>query len=193
MSGPYSIIYMDPCWREEPWSRDTGLGKSPDQHYETLTVEQMLAMFPLREWTAKNGYVPMWVKDNMFPHAFQLAAGWGLEYVTVLFRWLKTGESRDQLALFPIEPPSTKFGMGRHTRGGGCEECWLFKFGDGLPVLRHDIKREFFAERREHSRKPDEVAGWIVDLYGDLPRLEMFARTQRPGWDFHGLETGKFR
>lgn len=182
---------MDPAWREEPWSRDTGLGKSPDIHYETLTVEQMLEI-PVQDWLAKDAYVAMWVKDNMFPHAFALAAGWELEYVTVLFRWMKTGESRDQLALFPVEPPTTKFGMGRHTRGGGCEECWLFKRGRGLPVLRHDIRREFFAERREHSRKPDEVAGWLVDLYGDVPRLEMFARTRRIGWSVFGNQIDKF-
>lgn len=191
MKGPYSIVYIDPPWKEEPWSRDTGLGKSPDQHYSTLTVEEMLEI-PLRSWTAKNGYVVMWVKDNMYPHAFRLARGWDLQYVTVLFRWLKTGESRNQLHLFPIEPPTPKFGLGRHTRAGGCEECWLFRFGNGLPVLRNDIRREFFAERREHSRKPDEVAGWIVDLYGDVPRLEMFSRTRRPGWDAWGNEIGKF-
>ena len=84
------------------------------------------------------------------------------------------------------------FGLGYHTRGGGCEECWLFKRGKGLPVLRHDIRKEFYAPIREHSRKPDKVAGWLVDLYGDVPRLEMFARTQRTGWEVFGNETNKF-
>jgi len=189
----FSLVLMDPPWREEPWSRDTGLGKSPDQHYDTMTVEEMLEAIDLRTMLAKNAYVAMWTKDNMYPHAFQLATGWDLTYVTVLFRWMKTGESRDQLALFPIEPPTPKFGMGRHTRGGGCEECWLFKVGNGLPVQRHDIRREFFAPRREHSRKPDEVAKWLVDLYGDVPRIELFARTQRPGWTPMGNETTKFK
>ena len=69
----------------------------------------------------------------------------------------------------------------------------MFKRGKGLPVLRHDIRKEFYSSVRENSRKPDEVADWIVQLYGDVPRLEMFARTQRPGWDQFGNETSKFK
>ena len=46
--------------------------------------------------------------------------------------------------------------------------------------------------RREHSRKPDRIAGDIVRLLGDLPRAELFARTQRPGWDCWGNEASKF-
>jgi N6-adenosine-specific RNA methylase IME4 len=61
-----------------------------------------------------------------------------------------------------------------------------------MPVLRHDIRKEFYAPVREHSRKPDQVADWLVDLYGDVQRLEMFARTQRPGWECFGNETNKF-
>ena len=49
-----------------------------------------------------------------------------------------------------------------------------------------------FAPRREHSRKPDEVADAIVRLCGDLPRIELFARTRRPGWDAWGNEVDKF-
>ena len=44
----------------------------------------------------------------------------------------------------------------------------------------------------EHSRKPDEVRGWLVDLYGDVPRIELFARTSVPGWISCGNETEKF-
>ena len=82
--------------------------------------------------------------------------------------------------------------MGYHTRGGGCEECWLFKRGRGLPVLRHDIRKEFYSPVREHSRKPDEVSNWLISLYGDVKRIELFSRTDRPGWDVWGNEANKF-
>ena len=190
MSGPYSLIYADPSWRFDPWDRDTGLDRAPDSHYETLTLGEMILMRP---HVAKNALLAMWVYDPMLPEASRLASAWGFEFCTVLFRWLKTTEHPGQLCLFPIECPSPPMGLGYHTRGGGCEEVWLFKRGDGLPVLRHDIHKEFFSLVREHSRKPDEVNGWLVDLYGDVPRLEMFSRTKRDGWDWHGREAGKFR
>ncbi len=37
-----------------------------------------------------------------------------------------------------------------------------------------------------HSKKPDETRRRIVELLGDVPRLELFARDRAPGWD--GLE-----
>ena len=49
-----------------------------------------------------------------------------------------------------------------------------------------------FAPKREHSRKPDEVAERIEALYPNASKLEMFARTTRPGWDAFGNEVGKF-
>jgi N6-adenosine-specific RNA methylase IME4 len=45
--------------------------------------------------------------------------------------------------------------------------------------------------RREHSRKPDEMIPLIENLF-DGPYLELFARTQRPGWTVWGKQTYKF-
>jgi site-specific DNA-methyltransferase (adenine-specific) len=41
---------------------------------------------------------------------------------------------------------------------------------------------------REHSRKPDEAREKIIELMGDIPRLEMFAREKKAGWDAWGNE-----
>ena len=41
---------------------------------------------------------------------------------------------------------------------------------------------------REHSRKPDEIRDAIVELVGDLPRIELFARQRFDGWDAWGNE-----
>jgi len=48
------------------------------------------------------------------------------------------------------------------------------------------------SERREHSRKPDRIRDDIVKLCGDLPRIELFARTSMPGWDVWGNQVDKF-
>lgn len=187
MTAPYSLIYTDPPWSFKAYSKDTGLDRAPAAHYETMSV---LDMEPLKPNAADNSLLAMWVYDPMIPDALWLAGAWGFEFVTVLFRWLKSANGQRRL----FDPGERlNFGMGYHTRGGGCEECWLFKRGKGLPVLRHDIRKEFYSTIREHSRKPDEVAQWLVDLYGDVPRLEMFARTQRKGWTIMGNEITKFK
>ena len=41
---------------------------------------------------------------------------------------------------------------------------------------------------RGHSQKPDEAREKIVELMGDLPRLELFARNKADGWDVWGNE-----
>lgn len=188
MSGPYALLYADPPWRFEAYSRETGLERAPDKHYETMD-QDALADLPVGSWALDDALLAMWVYDPMLPAALELANAWGFGFVTVLFRWFKTTDG--QLRLFnPTPKPS--FGLGYHTRGGACEECWLFKRGKGLPVRVHSIRKEFFAELREHSRKPDDVAEWLVQLYGDVPRVELFGRTRRPGWDVFGNEIDKF-
>lgn len=189
MNGKFNLGYADPPWRFSVRDRDTGLGRAPDQHYPTMTTADICAL-PLKEQFASDALLALWVYDPMLPDAFKVASAFGFDkFVTVLFRWIKTTDG--QYRLFE-DSERLNFGLGYHTRGGGCEECWLFKRGKGLPVLRHDIRKEFFAPIREHSRKPDEVAHWLVALYGDAPRLEMFARVQRPGWSSWGNQVGKF-
>ena len=39
-----------------------------------------------------------------------------------------------------------------------------------------------------HSKKPDVVKDRIVELCGDVPRIELFARQATEGWDVWGNE-----
>lgn len=52
-------------------------------------------------------------------------------------------------------------------------------------------KTNVIPPRREHSRKPDEARDKIVELFGDLPRIELFARNKTEGWDVWGNEVDK--
>lgn len=40
----------------------------------------------------------------------------------------------------------------------------------------------------EHSKKPEEARRRIEQLMGDVPRIELFARRETPGWDVWGNE-----
>jgi N6-adenosine-specific RNA methylase IME4 len=52
----------------------------------------------------------------------------------------------------------------------------------------NNIYQKVEAERTKHSKKPQEVRNRIELLFGDLPRIELFARQTSPGWDVWGNE-----
>lgn len=55
-------------------------------------------------------------------------------------------------------------------------------------IKTHSIHQIIESPIREHSRKPDETRDKIIELCGDLPRIELFARQQVQGWDCWGNE-----
>ena len=54
--------------------------------------------------------------------------------------------------------------------------------------INKSIRKTIIERPREHSRKPDCVRDKIVQLCGDLPRIELFARQRTEGWDSWGNE-----
>ena len=80
-------------------------------------------------------------------------------------------------------------GMGYATRSNS-EACLLTTRGSPLR-LSADVHQIVIAPVAEHSEKPDEVYRRIERLYPG-PYLELFARTERPGWTSWGNEREKF-
>lgn len=76
--------------------------------------------------------------------------------------------------------------MGFWTRGNA-EICLLAT--KGKPRRKSNKVHQFIISPiREHSQKPNEAREKIVELMGDLPRLELFAREKADGWDAWGNE-----
>ena len=81
-------------------------------------------------------------------------------------------------------------GLGAYTRANA-EVCLLgitpgFKAGN--MVKSHSVRQVIESPFQGHSTKPDEARRRIVELLGDVPRLEMFARQRADGWDAWGNE-----
>ena len=78
--------------------------------------------------------------------------------------------------------------MGKWTMKGS-EICLLATKGKAHGLIKsHKVRQLVEAERDIHSRKPDEVRKRIVELLGDLPKVELFCRTPKEGWDVWGNE-----
>lgn len=205
----YSIIYVDPPWRFEVYNRENGLGRSADQHYNTMTFDELAAL-PVGELAAKNSVLCMWVLDHMHDQAEALIKAWGFTKKTRLFGWTKTcpkglkikfgdlmtlisphlGKSSfdEDIRIPPHLLSGWHMGTGLTGTRANPEDCWIATKGNGLPVLAKGINRAFVSPVEQHSKKPDKIRDLIVDLYGDLPRVELFARRPAPGWDVWGNE-----
>lgn len=185
-ANKYSVILADPPWSFKSWS-DKGKNRAPDamvrqkgtaeRHYKTLDLPAIRAL-PVGDLAAKDAVLLLWAVDCMIPQALEMGRGWGFTFKTVAFTWVK----RTKTNTFHI-------GLGYWTRGNP-EQCLLFT--KGSPRRKSAAVRQLIdAPRREHSRKPDEQYERIEALLSG-PYVELFARTQRPGWDVWGDQTERF-
>ncbi len=183
----YRVIYADPPWTYETYS-DKGKGRSPEQHYECMALDDIKAM-PVAEIAAKDCVLFMWVIDTHLPMALDVIKAWGFTHKTKAFNWVKLNQKGAEKE--PDDPSAYFTGMGHWTRANP-EDCLLAT--RGKPQRNEGgkgVRRLVVAERREHSRKPDDVYSRIETLVPG-PYCELFARTARPGWDQAGDQVGKF-
>lgn len=199
-AGPFACILADPPWRFVTYSAK-GRGRCPDgpvtraeqrennpaRHYQTMSLPDIAAL-PVLQSAAKDCYLFLWAIDSMLPQALDVGAAWGFKFKTVGFTWVKT---RKEGSPRTRDDPDSDFpmGTGYHTRANP-EQCLLFTRGHPKR-LSCGVRQLIIAPRREHSRKPDVQYERIEALCAG-PRLEMFARTERPGWTAWGNQTARF-
>lgn len=186
--GPFAVIYADPPWR---FVSKSGKALVPQtaatQHYQTMTREELAAL-DVAGIAADDAVLIMWTTSANLVEAIALGEAWGFTYKSIAFVWVKTLNPVDQMGFFPASP-SYRMSLGYWTRQQS-EIALLFT--RGKPKRLSKGVRQVIAEpRREHSRKPDDVARRIEALVAG-PYLELFARAPRPGWTVAGDETTKF-
>jgi N6-adenosine-specific RNA methylase IME4 len=172
--GKYSIIYADP-----PWSyNDKNCNGACLKHYQTMTDKDIWKL-PVGEMAEKDCVLFMWATYPKLKEGLKTIEEWGFEYKTIAFQWVKTYKHKWNLF----------FGLGRWTRGN-TEPCLLAVKGKPKRK-RNDISQIILEPVGRHSQKPDIVRRKIVELMGDLPRIELFARERVEGWDAWGNEINK--
>lgn len=180
-SGPFSCVLADP-----PWSYgDKGFGKRANDlsvkgsfapeagRYSTMNLSDIKSL-PVKEVTAKDCALFLWATSPLLPEAFEVISAWGFKYKTVAFCWSKTTSTGKEVA-----------NLGQWTMGN-IELCLLATRGSP-PRLIRTVRQLIVAQRREHSRKPVECYERVEALISG-PRLEMFARERRLGWESWGNE-----
>ena len=168
----YNIIYADPPWR---YNGNRHGSRSTERHYPTMSLEEICAL-PVADISAKDSALFLWVTFPILRQAFSVIDSWGFKYKTVAFVWAK--QNRKTASWF--------WGMGNWTRANA-EICLLAT--KGAPKRQSGSVHQLLVSKvEEHSKKPDDARERIIQLIGDKPRVELFARTHPPGWDVWGNE-----
>ena len=170
-SQKFNIVYADPPWR---YNNNGGQGVA-ENHYPTMSIDEICAL-PVSDLTEKDCALFLWATFPMLPEALQVISAWGFQFKTVAFVWLK--QNRVAKTWF--------FGMGYWTRSNA--EICLFATRGKPKRQSKSIHQFIISPKEQHSKKPDEARQRIVELMGDIPRVELFARDYAAGWDVWGNE-----
>ena len=168
----YNIIYCDPAWYFKTYS-NKGNKRSALQHYNCLNINDIYNL-PVHTISDNDCILLIWVIDPMLPEAIETIKRWGFKYKTVAFTWVKENKKSDGYFT----------GLGYWTRANP-EMCLLATKGKPKRLSKA-VKQLIISKRQEHSKKPDEIRDRIIQLCGDLPRIELFARQKVKGWDYWG-------
>ena len=167
----YNIIYADP-----PWEYSSGGSKrNAKRHYATMKPEEIYSL-PINKIADEHCVLFLWATFPNIHIALETMKQWGFIYKTLGFVWVKRNKKSD----------GWFWGGGNYTRSN--PEICLIGIRGKLKRVSASVHSVCDARVREHSRKPDEIRDRIVQLYGDLPRIELFARQYAEGWDCWGNE-----
>lgn len=167
----YQIIYADP-----PWSYNGNMmNSSATDHYSTMSIGD-LTYLPIRNIADDNSILFMWVTLPKLNEFMKVVESWGFEYKSTAFVWCKKNKKSDSFFL----------GLGRWTRANP-EICILATRGR-IKRLSASVRQLQIHPIEHHSKKPDVFRDLILELVGDLPRIELFARNKTEGWDVWGNE-----
>lgn len=172
----YNTIYADPPWRFE-----NRTGKVAPEHkrltrYETMTFAE-IASLPVSDIAAEKAHLYLWCPNALLPEGLEIMDAWGFEYKTNLV-WEKVRKDGQ---------PDGR-GVGFYFRN--VTEMLLFGIKkNSMPNRTLDPARSqvnlIRSMKREHSRKPDEIIP-IIENCSQAPRIELFCRGVRDGWDCWG-------
>lgn len=169
----YQIIYADPPWA---YKDKASAGKRGACFKYPVMDPKDICNFPVKNIAANDCVLFMWVTMPKLSECFDVIKAWGFEYKTCAFTWIKKNK----------KTPSLFWGMETWTRANA-ELCLIAT--KGKPKRQSaGVHSVIISPVEQHSKKPDETRARIVELCGDLPRIELFARQTAEGWDCFGNE-----
>ena len=173
----FKIIYADPPWEYKDKSKSHGGGA--ESHYSCMSVEEICEL-PICQIADNDSVLLLWTTFPQLEEALRVIKAWGFTYKTCAFTWVKTNNDG-----------GLYMGMGRYTRANA-EVCLLGKKGKGVTRQSASVRNTHLLKRLRHSEKPKIFREYINQLFGSVPKIELFARQSADGWEVWGDEVDKF-
>lgn len=165
----YKLILLDPPYKYK--SRAGRNWKSTSSHhYPTMTLKEICDL-AIPDIAQKDSVLFLWVPCPLMLYGIEILKAWKYNYKTKIY-WRKI----------------MSLGMGWWFRGQ-VEELWLAIKGD-IKAFRHQKANFIQSKVGRHSQKPEEsyqLIEKVAELHNLEPKLELFARKKRPGWDSMGF------
>lgn len=174
MGKKYKVIYADPPRQYRVYSKK-GQGRSAENHYHTMNIDDIRSL-PVADIADDDCVLFLWITFPCLKEGISVMESWGFTYKTCGFNWVKRNKKKDTYFM----------GLGFWTRSNS-EVCLIGTKGHPKRVPKA-VSQICDARVMAHSKKPDEIRKRIVELCGDVPRIELFARKTADGWDCLGDE-----
>lgn len=173
----YRTIYADPPWQFANRTGKVAPENRKNVRYSTMTLEEIKEL-PVEDIADECCHLYLWVPTAMLQDGLDVMKAWGFEYKTTFFweKVRKDGEPDGRGVGFYFRNVIEPCLFGVKSRKGKTYRT-MQRGRSQVNVLR--------TQKREHSRKPDEMVE-IIEVCSEAPRLEMFARGTRPNWDMWG-------
>jgi N6-adenosine-specific RNA methylase IME4 len=169
----YNLIYADPPWQYR--DKQVAGKRGASFKYSVMTVQDICAL-PVADIATDDCLLAMWWVNPMPVEALQVIEAWGFKLKTMAgFTWHKVTKNGKEF-----------MGMGNWTRANS-ESCLFAVKGKPKRVCA-GVRQFVTAPHLGHSAKPPEVRDRLVQLIGNVPRIELFARQSAPGWHAWGNE-----
>ena len=157
----YKTILADP-----PWKYGKGWGYGAEEYYNLMSLKDIKNL-PVDDIAEDNAHLYLWCPNGMVPQGIEVMQSWGFKFKTII-TWVK------HRSIF-----------GYYFKGQS--EQLLFGVKGKLPPQDRKQVTIINGKVRNHSKKPDEQYP-IIELVSPSPRIELFARSKRWGWDVWGDE-----
>lgn len=180
MDRKYGAAIADPPWSFESYSELTGMDRAPDNHYPTMKLDDIIALGPRLPF-ADDCVIGLWAWAPMLPEALQVLQGWGFTYKThCVWRKIYPKNQTGMGYWFRFEHELLLIG----TRGSvvAPEMGTQWKSVQEAPVVIGPDGRVV------HSAKPRFAHRWVEEFYPSTPKIELFSRSGREGWESWGAE-----
>lgn len=163
----YRTIVADPPWRYGNQRGAVARGHAR-KHYDTMPLDDIKAL-PVEAQAEDDAHLWLWGVNQLLDEGYAVCRAWGFEPVTLL-TWCKK------------QP-----GVGYYLRNN-TEHCVFATRGEPMVPEHKPTNSWFVWSRGEHSAKPDAFYD-LVEQVSPAPRVELFARRARFGWDYWGNES----